>query len=426
VSLIPVKAGWAYRYQADAPTGDWSLNRYDDASWSRGPAPIGFGSSTVSTDIDIQPTTDRPRTAYFRKAFNLTNAGAIDSVTLTTRADDGVAVYVNGIEVLRSNLMVGAEHVDYADTAVSTASAAPVKVVVPGSAFHDGYNTITAETHVNYRATNDMTFDLSAVASVPGTNGLPVVSSPDFEAPATPVGATDLPGWKLSMADEFDTFDTSRWVKYDQEAWGHEDSYVLARNATIDNGKLRLQAKPEEVGGRHWTTGEVTTRGKYSLPNYFRLEVRAKVPLEHGMWAAPIWFRPADGAAGEIDLVETYGVEQTQPYVHQTIHTDYGDAHKQTHIFTPFSRYPGAATDWHTYVIEKTPGQIVMWVDGIKSSTFNTSNTPWYDTYYEAGTRWSLRSSLQVGGSDDELPDATTDWSKTSSYLDHVYTWTME
>ena len=79
----------------------------------------------MSTDIDIQPTTDRPRTAYFRKAFNLTNAGAIDSVTLTTRADDGVAVYVNGVEVLRSNLMVGAEHVDYADTAVSTAGAAP-------------------------------------------------------------------------------------------------------------------------------------------------------------------------------------------------------------------------------------------------------------------------------------------------------------
>jgi hypothetical protein len=423
---VPLKSTWAYRYQAEAPTGDWNLNRYDDTSWRRGQAGIGFGTSTLSTNVDIQPTTERPRTAYFRKAFNLTNAAAIDSVTLTTRADDGVAVYVNGVEVLRSNLIPGAEDYDYADTAVTTAEAAPVTVVVPGSAFRDGYNTITAEVHLNYRATANMSFDLSAVADAPGTKGLPIVSTPVVEAPETPTGASDLPGWNLDMADEFNSFDSSTWVKYDQEAWGHEDSYVLARNATIDNGKLRLHAKPEALGGRNWTTGEVTTRGKYSLPNYFRLEVRAKVPLEHGMWAAPIWFRPAAGGAGEIDLVETYGVEQDRPFVHQTIHTDYGVDHEQTHTMNPFSRYPGSATDWHTYVIEKTPGQIVMWVDGIKSSTFNRSNTPWYDTYYEVGTRWSLRSSLQVGGSDDELPDATTDWSKTSSYLDHVYTWTME
>ena len=422
---MPLRSTWAYRYQAAAPTGDWNLNRYDDASWSRGRSPIGFGT-TVATDIDIQPTTDRPRTAYFRKAFNLTNAGALDSVTLTTWADDGIAVYVNGVEALRSNLMNGAEDVDYADTAVSTSAVTPVTVVVPGSAFRDGYNTITAEVHVNYRATANISFDLSAVAAVRSATGLPVVSSPEYETPVTPTGATDLPDWKLDMADEFDSFDTSRWVKYDQEAWGHEDSFVIARNATIDNGKLRLQAKPEELGGRHWTTGEVTTRGKYSLPNYFRLEVRAKVPFEHGMWAAPIWFRPAGPGAGEIDLVETYGVEQDKPYMHQTIHTDYGDDHKQTHIFTPFSRYVGAATDWHTYVIEKTPGQIVMWVDGIKSATFNKANTPWFDTYYEIGQRWTLRSSLQVGGNDDELPDSTTDWSKTSSYLDHVYTWTMK
>jgi beta-glucanase (GH16 family) len=297
---------------------------------------------------------------------------------------------------------------------------------VPGSAFRNGYNTITAEVHLNYRATANISFDLSAVAAVPGTAGLPVVSAPVFEAPGSPSGASDLPGWNLDMAEEFDSFDTSRWTKYDQEAWGHEDSYVLARNATTSNGLMRLQAKDEQAGGRSWTTGEITSRGKYSLPDYFRLEVRAKVPFEHGMWAAPIWFRPNGPQAGEIDLVETYGVEQDDPQMHQTIHTDYGDAHKQTHIFTPFSRYLGAATDWHTYTIEKTPGQIVMWVDGIKSSTFNRSNTPWYDTYYEAGTRWSLRSSLQVGGSDDELPDATTDWSKTSSYLDYVHTWTME
>jgi len=36
---------------------------------------------------------------------------------------------------------------------------------VPVSLLTDGINTIAVETHLNYRATNDVSFDLSATAT---------------------------------------------------------------------------------------------------------------------------------------------------------------------------------------------------------------------------------------------------------------------
>jgi beta-glucanase (GH16 family) len=230
--------------------------------------------------------------------------------------------------------------------------------------------------------------------------------------------------WAADLDDEFDSLDTSVWRARDHQGYLRDDATVLARNVTAQDSMLRVQAKLEAADGRSYTTGDLDTYGKYSMPNYFRVEVRAKVPYEQGMWAAPIWIRPSDGSAGEIDLVETYGDQAARPIVHQTIHTEYGETHRQVHLQTPFSAVGGDPSGWHTYVVEKTPGQIVMWVDGVKTAEFNATNTSWFDTYYEAGKRWSLRSSLQIGGSHG-LPDDTTDWApdKTAMVLDHVKTW---
>jgi formylglycine-generating enzyme required for sulfatase activity len=91
----------------------------------------------------------------------------VASVTLTTRADDGIVVYVNGVEVLRKNISAGTvTSGTYASSAVSasTAVANPVTVSIPGSAFTTGTNVIAAEVHSNYRSTPSHSFELSAVS----------------------------------------------------------------------------------------------------------------------------------------------------------------------------------------------------------------------------------------------------------------------
>ena len=84
---------------------------------------------------------------------------------IRTRADDGIAVYVNGVEVARKNLPTSAlTYRTYATAAPRTGTAqnAPVEVTIPASALQAGTNVVTAEVHSNWSATPDSSFELEA------------------------------------------------------------------------------------------------------------------------------------------------------------------------------------------------------------------------------------------------------------------------
>ncbi|MQW74773.1 family 16 glycosylhydrolase [Nocardioides sp. dk4132] len=237
----------------------------------------------------------------------------------------------------------------------------------------------------------------------------------------------EVEGWALDLDENFDELDPARWNVRDRTYNSNEHSYLIADNTSVRDGALVIEARPESAGGRQYTSGYVDTNRRYSLPDTFRAEVRARVPMEQGLWAAPLWFRPTDGSAGEIDLIETYGRESARPLVHQTIHTGYGLLHRQSALTFPYARLGDpAGTGWHTYVVEKTPGQIVMSVDGVTTATWRSGDPRWFDRFYEAGKRWNLRINLQVGGSWGGLPDASTDWSQASMAVDYLRTWVPE
>ena len=74
-------------------------------------------------------------------------------------------VYVNGTEVGRQNMPAGTvTPATNASTAITTtaAVASPLTVDVPASALVDGVNVVSVETHLNYRMTKNVTFDLKA------------------------------------------------------------------------------------------------------------------------------------------------------------------------------------------------------------------------------------------------------------------------
>ncbi len=250
-----------------------------------------------------------------------------------------------------------------------------------------------------------------------------------FAGPSAPSKAavTPLPtGWKLNMSEDFNTLSSARWNVANNTYSPNEDSYLLARNATVSGGILRIQGKKESVGGRKYTSARLNTAGKYTMPTYFRAEVRAKVPFQKGLWAAPLWFRPTSGD-GEIDMVETYGSERAKPAFHHTIHTEYGATHKQVSYAKPYSSVSTTGgTAWHTYTMEKVKGRITMWVDGIKTADFTPANPTWYSKYYDAGKRWSIRVNMQIGGRWEGQPDSTTNWSPDTSamQLDYIKVWT--
>ena len=120
VTAIAAGGDWTYRYESDAPAGDWASTDFDDSGWTTGTAPLGVGSQRSGHGADGcgYEAADRLLPPLLHRRRRHTGGSA----ELTTRADDGVVVYVNGTEVARSNMPTGSiGHGTYA-TAAPTAA----------------------------------------------------------------------------------------------------------------------------------------------------------------------------------------------------------------------------------------------------------------------------------------------------------------
>ena len=149
-------ASWRWLFKTTAWPSGWTAPTYNDSTWGQGQAPLGFGAA-VSTNIDVPaPTSNRPRSALFRRTFEIDDVNRYSGLQLTSRADDGVVLTVNGTEVNRTRLPTGTLSASsYATGVVSTATATanPVTVQVPKSLLRNGTNVLAAATVLNYKAT---------------------------------------------------------------------------------------------------------------------------------------------------------------------------------------------------------------------------------------------------------------------------------
>ena len=191
-------APWSWKYNAAAPPANWNTAAFNRSTWQTGNAVLGFGA-TVATDVDCcaANTSTRPLAAYFTRAFNVPDASQVTALRLDTVANDGVVIYVNGQEVNRTNMPSGPITINsYAVSArnVNTANADPVVVDVPVGLLVDGTNIVSAESHLNYRNTRDVTFDLKATLTTASPGGSP-------PAPAA-AGRPRRPGGCLRPGDE--------------------------------------------------------------------------------------------------------------------------------------------------------------------------------------------------------------------------------
>jgi hypothetical protein len=164
VELIASGAAWKWHYDATAWPADWRQGSFDDSAWATGAAVLGWNTTGLATDISVGAPSPKPVAAQFRKSFTVSNPGAFTSASVTVVANDGVAVSVNGTEIGRANLPTGTiSQATYATAAPRSTTAAANKVTftVPVNLLVSGTNVIAASTHLNYRTTPDVSFDLT-------------------------------------------------------------------------------------------------------------------------------------------------------------------------------------------------------------------------------------------------------------------------
>jgi len=200
LQLINLTNNWRYN-QSGANLGTaWQARTYDDtvAGWE-GPGTLLFGFEGDVGRYDplgvfFNTTFPNPQTAgnfrtnyYFRTHFTMPNysAAVLAATTLTTTNwfDDGVVYYLNGVELLRTNMPTGTIT---ATTFALAALTEPIQRVISnlGTNLLVGDNVLAAELHQVNLTSSDEVFGMTMTAVLP----LPPVIT------TQPVGLTNIIG----------------------------------------------------------------------------------------------------------------------------------------------------------------------------------------------------------------------------------------
>ena len=170
--LVDSGSSWVYRVGSDHAESEWKTRSWLGGAWSRGKAPLGAGSVNVETEVNTFFGT--PMSIYARKDVTLTKEQAQQYLKLTTYADDGTVVYVNGKEVARKNMPQGRISANTPATQRPESQNAQLfSVDVPAEYLREGRNAIAVEVHANSHWSNNISFDMQVISTAQHQNPLP-------------------------------------------------------------------------------------------------------------------------------------------------------------------------------------------------------------------------------------------------------------
>jgi hypothetical protein len=162
-TLIASGATWKYWDNAAAVPAGWQQTNFNDSAWPSGAARLGWGF-----DGEITPLTEGRVTHYFRRSFTFLNPGLFTELLFQLARDDGAVVYLNGVEVFRSNMPGGViTAVTLASTGVNTPDETTFFeqwITTAGSGSASGVNVVAVELHQSGATSSDAGFDLQLTA----------------------------------------------------------------------------------------------------------------------------------------------------------------------------------------------------------------------------------------------------------------------
>jgi type 1 glutamine amidotransferase len=194
VDLIRAGSIWRYLDDGSAPPDAWRSTDFGDGNWSLKRAQLGYGDGDEATVIRSNRTDGtRIITTYFRKTFTATNTGTMTNLELRVLRDDGAVVYLNGMEVFRSNMPnTPVDSTTLALTAIGNAQEIQwVSTNINAALLVDGTNLLAVEIHQSGTTSTDVSFDLalSALRFDPPTIRVERVGNEiTFHWPALPPG----------------------------------------------------------------------------------------------------------------------------------------------------------------------------------------------------------------------------------------------
>lgn len=167
-SLVSTGAVWKYHFGAPPERG-WRGADYDDSAWKSGPAPLGYGEDRLGTRLGSEANEgSRPITTYFRTSFPSPKLMAGETLVVMLCVDDGAVVYLNGVELSRTNMQPGSVRPDTPalKTLGNSDEGFYVRIPIRAAALRSANNVLAVEVHQSSPRSSDLFFDL-ALKTVP-------------------------------------------------------------------------------------------------------------------------------------------------------------------------------------------------------------------------------------------------------------------
>jgi len=179
-TLVAQQSIWKYLDNGTDQGTAWEAPAFNDSTWASGQARLGYGGDGEVTTVSYgSDSTNKYITTYFRKTFTLgVDPSQVLSLALHLVRDDGAVIYLNGVEVVRSNMP---DDVITSQTRASTTvdgidESTFFAYVVDPKYLVAGVNTLAVEIHQAYAGSSDIGFDMDLIATLAAPTTSPTVS----------------------------------------------------------------------------------------------------------------------------------------------------------------------------------------------------------------------------------------------------------
>jgi hypothetical protein len=176
VTIVRAESFWRYLDDGSDQGTAWRAPAFDDSTWVVGETHSGFGEADEATivrcnvgqavgtpcDFDI----DHFLTTYYRRTFEVTSPSPrIAGLTLGIVVDDGAAVYLNGMEIVRQNLPGATIFYDTEAPVNAPDEDSFTDYAIDPDLLVAGTNTLAVEIHQRRASSDDLSFDFRLVAT---------------------------------------------------------------------------------------------------------------------------------------------------------------------------------------------------------------------------------------------------------------------
>ena len=170
LALVPAGSTWKYLDDGSDQASAWRAMSFDDSPWNSGAGQLGYGDNDESSLVSFGGSSgSKSITTYFRKSFDVADRTAVSALVLSLQRDDGAVVYLNGIEVFRSNMpaagaiafdTLASSSVGGADESAWAAKSLSVGIL------RNRTNVLAVEVHQASASSSDLSFDLQLNATL--------------------------------------------------------------------------------------------------------------------------------------------------------------------------------------------------------------------------------------------------------------------